>query len=1420
MPQKIFEPFKKLPHQFQNFSLIQKLHDFTLGRNSDAFGSYLTSTYGCLESPSAVAYDGKLGLLAVGSCKGVIKVYGTPGVVFTVRPGGSSVICLSFLPEEGRLLSASVDGNLALYELNTKNGMWSECAIVRVLSPEHGQITALALGYGVIYVGSSTGTLFQIAVKDGRISLGDPLLTSFTSAMLTESVPVDKRGEVAVDSPIVSLEMQPGGAHILIAYASGCVAVAIPQAIPETNGTEVPSALDVPIPATETEGAGLEKGQPSEQSQPLDDVSDHRNGAAEPTLEGDADAVASSEPPPPAVTVKEHSERRATLKIKEFTRSLRRLEPHKQEVEMEPSLPVPPAPRISHLLLRDQPVEWATWRVTAPETQSNEVTIAYGDGAFQVWPITTAAGQELLEPIVVSKRDPPSTPYGPLPCGAIKKILQYPSVNGGVLTAFSGGLPRAEFIDRHAVSLLQDQEHHVCFQFGSEVKDFIFLPSKYTPTEELEDVTAPETPVTGPCLPSNASALLVLTERELVVIDLQHPSWPVFPSPYLNCLNLSPITAVTHLTKVSWSVLSHLCTAAKCEQGELANSQWPIWGGENSNAGVALGHNDSNDVFVLGHANGWVTLLSIGRGDSLHRLGTFHTDSLFNLADSPNGPKCNPIEVETWPPFRRVGDCALAHPACIDEIPDPRLAVTQLVATATTDSLTIVVGGAGGQVTVWTAHGDGPAGKLMFEPDVARIHANLIDQDAENPKYIWKGLPAMRPFEGVAQIFGSALFPSALIQLDPPAPVVSLSFEPNWNLTAIGTHHGFIVVDMLLRAAIYTDFFLAKFPVAEASLKSSRPGTAMQNAIVARGKQITATMRQSFRRLKHLRTSTSSATPVKSSEETTNEQASLPPETPVTTEQETTAEATSNQDAESAAQEAAEHTTDKPDPNELVITEAPVETRPEPTYLYPNEIGCSVRSFLFADTYLLSPIPATAQKPATFPPRTPSLWVGTATGRVMAHSLSWEDTSGPVTVQVHKELQLQHHAPVIGLCILDATSKAPVLTSSRTRNGFELAPKPITEPEANVEPQNEEGAAVEKSEEPVETATPATIQEVHQLLLCSEEQVKLFQLPSLRALHKQKFVDRLRLPGHTGSSNTSTSVAEPTPSKPEKENVEAPPAEPIGESELKPCGAHQPHRKSLTGFGVQAFARGTADQPRTEWNVVVTRHDGKAFVLSLPNLRRLFKVAPFADPCTQPLPFVASLSYANFVFWCTGCQLLVTELAPIPRLSSPAFLIAGAPNTLSAHISLPCWARPHQPAVESEEKTDEVTAVVKNVDASEAMVVEPQPCTDGTVNGSTEVHAAEAMETAGPLTERCYSSVVPHAGDVTMDSIKEYLNGEGTVTIKTVETSSEKRTLVEGGHVVTTLHETERVDGKLIKDDILKFSSDDPSLSPAITEVT
>lgn len=65
-----------------------------------------------------------------------------------------------------------------------------------------------------------------------------------------------------------------------------------------------------------------------------------------------------------------------------------------------------------------------------------------------------------------------------------------------------------------------------------------------------------------------------------------------------------------------------------------------------------------------------------------------------------------------------------------------------------------------------------------------------------------------------------------------------------------------------------------------------------------------------------------------------------------------------------------------------------------------------------------------------------------------------------------------------------------------------------------------------------------------------------------------------------------------------------------------------------------------------------------------------------------------------------------------------------------------------------------------------------------------------------------------------LSTLRTYARREGTVSIKTVETSMEKRTLVEGGHVETTVHEMETVDGKVIKDDVVRFASDD---APAVT---
>ncbi|TPP60133.1 putative Neurocalcin [Fasciola gigantica] len=907
------------------------------------------------------------------------------------------------------------------------------------------------------------------------------------------------------------------------------------------------------------------------------------------------------------------------------------------------------------------------------------------------------------------------------------------SFSGGVLTAFSGGLPRPEFQDRHAVTVMQGQEHHVCFHFGSEVKDFLFIPKKET-AEML--VTESD------CNSSRSfavAALLVLTERELLAVDLMRPDWPVLQLPYLSCLNLSPITAIAHLSQVP----SPLLQSFPCDSDF-------IWGGCDESKGEVLSDKNHSDVTILGEANGLISMFVMSKGDCAYRIGTLLTASLFAADGGSCSQKC--VEEETWPPFRRVGYCALMNEQ-YSAPPDHRFAVSRIEAFIDeTNKINLVVGGAGGHVSLWTAGAKLNSidhSPVAFEPDVARIHANLIDPETSTTKYVWKGPSALRPFEGVTQLYdstGVVFIPHALIQLDPPAPITSIACERSWNLLAVGSLHGFAVIDLLAKSTIHAQLLYDR-PLQQ---KITHAVSSVQRELVSRGKQITASMRQSFRRLKQFRSSSVSGS--KSSETTTD----------------------GNQPKTS------------------------VESTEQPH-----------------DTFLFSP-PNTDETQPKATKRTPSLWVGTSNGRAIAYVLKWDGTQGSVKVQLLKELQLRHQAPIIGMYVIDAGSKSPVSSTLRKRNSCEPPPSAVDVP---VEKPSEEESG-ECPTPPTVDIKPVsdearTLADVHQFLVCSDEQVKLFSLPALRALHKHKYVDRIRLPYGVGQITLTSD----TPNTKSEKQVADPAehGEAVGEEESK---GQQYHRKSLTAIGVQCFTRDGSDQPKDEWFVVAVRRDCKGSILTLPHLRQICKLRKYVDADVHPVHCVSSLSTANLILWNVGRQLFVQELTSVPRLLS-SFCCAPGRSSPSLTLTLPEWARPGDAT--QLEVTDETQNPTLNV--MPAMESSDEPTTE-IVGPSVEDQARVSEKPISYHNERDQEMKmpddaipgVPQAGDLTLDSIKEYLNGDNMVTVKTFESSTEKHTLVEGGRIVTTLHETEKIDGKVMKDDVVKFTSDGENTTPMITD--
>lgn len=120
-------------------------------------------------------------------------------------------------------------------------------------------------------------------------------------------------------------------------------------------------------------------------------------------------------------------------------------------------------------------------------------------------------------------------------------------------------MPRASYGDRFTVSVVKGESSHVTYDFTSKVVDFCLINEAAS---------------------SQAEALVVLAEEELVVVDLISPGWPTFSLPYLASLHCSAITAqsaVTVTCRLYEKIKAH--SQGMTSLSKVSTRPWPINGG-------------------------------------------------------------------------------------------------------------------------------------------------------------------------------------------------------------------------------------------------------------------------------------------------------------------------------------------------------------------------------------------------------------------------------------------------------------------------------------------------------------------------------------------------------------------------------------------------------------------------------------------------------------------------------------------------------------------------------------------------------------------------------------------------------------------------------------------------------------------------
>nr|XP_061823019.1 LLGL scribble cell polarity complex component 2-like isoform X1 [Nerophis lumbriciformis] len=394
----------------------------------------------------------------------------------------------------------------------------------------------------------------------------------------------------------------------------------------------------------------------------------------------------------------------------------------------------------------------------------------------------------------VNEEEKSDIPYGHFPCKAISKILQLPTKEGPPFLLFSGGMPRASYGDRHCITVIHNKIH-VALDFTSRIIDFFVI------RDRLHDTGDP-------------TALVVLVEEELVVIDLETEGWPVIQTPYLVPLHSSAITCSHHVSAIPLKLWEKLIATGELQHTHYSKKPWPITGGKN-----LAQDPPQRDLLLTGHEDGTVHFWDAS-GVCLYPIyklstaGVFHTDA---------DPMNQGAEGE-WPPFRKVG--------CFDPYSDdPRLGIQKIHLCKYSGYL--AVAGTAGQILVLELNDE--TAEHIVEPKVVDL---LRGQEG----FRWKGHMRLDVQEEPV-LFPAGFQPFTLVQCQPPAVVTALNLHSEWKLVAFGTSHGFGLFDYQQKSCV----------LIKCTLNPSDQ-LAMEGPL-SRVKSIKKSLRQSFRRIRRSRVS-------------------------------------------------------------------------------------------------------------------------------------------------------------------------------------------------------------------------------------------------------------------------------------------------------------------------------------------------------------------------------------------------------------------------------------------------------------------------------------------------------------------------------------------------------------------------------------
>ncbi|XP_040004629.1 syntaxin-binding protein 5-like isoform X2 [Xiphias gladius] len=297
-------------------------------------------------------------------------------------------------------------------------------------------------------------------------------------------------------------------------------------------------------------------------------------------------------------------------------------------------------------------------------------------------------------------------------------------------------------------------------------------------------------------------AVVVLLEKDLIVVDLTQSNFPVFENPYPMDIHESPVTCTAYFADCPPDIIPILYSiGAKHKKTGYSQKEWPISGGT-----WTLGSHTYPEVIITGHADGSIKFWDAS-AITLQMLYKLKTSKVFEKPKQGEGRAAELVEEDPFA-VQMVSWCPQSRIFCVVGISAHIIlyrfskydANTQIV------SLEVRLQCEPEDVISPSENENNPCFSEPGSHSPQTYHQHPASPSSGTPEGIKDSIPCLKVKDRVVRV-PPGYQAELVIQLlwvdgEPPQQVTSLDINSAYGLLAFGNCNGLAVVDYLQKTVL------------------------------------------------------------------------------------------------------------------------------------------------------------------------------------------------------------------------------------------------------------------------------------------------------------------------------------------------------------------------------------------------------------------------------------------------------------------------------------------------------------------------------------------------------------------------------------------------------------------------------------------